>query len=437
MRRSINPRCPLAEECERKKCEWVNHELDCIYYHTNGLEGSSIPDQEEIRQERERQVMRKEEEKRMNEMTVSQEEHGELLQAESERTPDTVALEIKTLKRQAQGVLIGYAIEIGRRLEEAKGLVSHGEWGDWLKRELDYSQSTAQNLMKVFREYGADQQSLFGGVAKSQAFGNLTYSKALKLLAISDEEEREQFIETHDVEHMSTRELDRTIKELDAAKKALAEAEDRERLMKQERDLRESDLQEKIRQAEANAKTSQEDMCLIEAQRDKVAEELTKAKEELAALKAKPVEVAVMEPTQEVLDKIRTEAEAEAADRIKKAEAQMERLDQQRVAAEEALNAAHAKVKELEQEVDQRVEAAHAEHAEDEGRIHELEKKLSVADPDMAEFRIRYAAWQEEYQRMKGVLDRIAQRNMEQGDKLKQAVEAALDNMKGEEEPIC
>lgn len=50
----INERCPLATECERTKCEFINHELDCAYYLSNGWGESSIPDQEERRNERER-----------------------------------------------------------------------------------------------------------------------------------------------------------------------------------------------------------------------------------------------------------------------------------------------------------------------------------------------------------------------------------------------
>lgn len=419
MSKSINPRCPLADECERKHCECINHELDCIYYKTNGTADSSIPDQEEIRQERERQMMRQEEEKLMDEMTVSQEKPEELLQ--SERTPETVALEIRTLQRQAQGILLSYAIEIGRRLEEAKSLVEHGEWGDWLKRELDYSQSTAQNLMRIFREYGADQQSLFGGVAKSQTFGNLTYSKALKLLAISDEEEREQFIESHDVEHMSTRELDKIIKERDAAKKALAEAEDRERLMKQERNLRESDLQEKVRQAEERTKTIQEDMCLIESQRDKAAEELAKAREELNALKEKPVEVAVMEPDQEMLDKIRTEAAAEAADRINRAEEKMQEFDRQRAAAEEAL----AALREVQEEAEA---ASKQEQKAMEERMHDLQKKLAVASSqEIAIFKIHFDQGQTSVNRMNECIGKMQDAGDNAGaEKLRSALRAML-----------
>ena len=128
------------------------------------------------------------------------------------RTVETVTLEIRTLQHQAQGIILNYAIEIGRRLEEAKAMLPHGEWGAWLKKELDYSQSTAQNFMRVFREYGDSQQSLFGSAPKSQMFGNLTYSKALRLLAIPDEEEREKFVAENDVERMSIRELNEALK---------------------------------------------------------------------------------------------------------------------------------------------------------------------------------------------------------------------------------
>ena len=94
-------------------------------------------------------------------------------QLQEVRTLDVIEMEIRVLQDQAQRVVLGYAIETGRRLEEAKAMVGHGNWGDWLKK-MGYSQSTANNLMRVFREYGASQQSLFGGEANSQALGNLS-----------------------------------------------------------------------------------------------------------------------------------------------------------------------------------------------------------------------------------------------------------------------
>jgi hypothetical protein len=49
-------------------------------------------------------------------------------------------------------------IEIGRRLTEAKKLVGHGHWADWLKTEFDWSEGTALNFMRVF-EFAEDYKS--------------------------------------------------------------------------------------------------------------------------------------------------------------------------------------------------------------------------------------------------------------------------------------
>ena len=45
-----NERCPLQNECGRK-CENVGTELQCDYYRNNGIGDSTIPDQEELREE--------------------------------------------------------------------------------------------------------------------------------------------------------------------------------------------------------------------------------------------------------------------------------------------------------------------------------------------------------------------------------------------------
>lgn len=92
------------------------------------------------------------------------------------RTVEAVTLEIQTLQRQAQQLLLGYAIEIGRRLVEVKAMLPHGQWGTYIKEQVGYSQSTANNLMRIFEEYGTAQQSIFGPEAISQAIGNLSYT---------------------------------------------------------------------------------------------------------------------------------------------------------------------------------------------------------------------------------------------------------------------
>jgi len=128
------------------------------------------------------------------------------------RTADLIAAEINNIKEQTRKMVLYNSIEIGRRLIEAKEIVGHGEWGKWLKESVDYSQRTDNNLMRIFEEYGAEQITLLGDNSKSQTFANLSYSQAIALLELPGEE-REDFVKENNVEDMSTRELQKVIKE--------------------------------------------------------------------------------------------------------------------------------------------------------------------------------------------------------------------------------
>ncbi|WP_019850111.1 DUF3102 domain-containing protein, partial [Desulfitobacterium sp. PCE1] len=77
-----------------------------------------------------------------------------------ERTPLLIAAEINTIKHQVSKVLLFSAIEIGCRLAEAKSLIPYGEWGKWLEESVSYSQRTANNLIRLFEEYGSNQPAL-------------------------------------------------------------------------------------------------------------------------------------------------------------------------------------------------------------------------------------------------------------------------------------
>jgi len=93
-----------------------------------------------------------------------------------ERTPLVIAAEINRIKQQTCKIMLTNAIEVGKRLKEAKALLPHGEWGKWLVESVSYSQRTANRLM-------------------------------------IPEDEREKFILQHDVKDMTTRELDQALKE--------------------------------------------------------------------------------------------------------------------------------------------------------------------------------------------------------------------------------
>ena len=141
---------------------------------------------------------------------------------------DALAREIQYYWRKGQAAVLDCAIEIGRRLTDAKGLLPHGKFGNWVEENFEFSHSSANTFMKLFDEYGADQLTLFGAVTESQTFANLPYSKALALLAVP-REEREEFAKEVGAEELSVRELKRVIEEKKAAEAAQAEAEAREK----------------------------------------------------------------------------------------------------------------------------------------------------------------------------------------------------------------
>ncbi|MEK5182149.1 DUF3102 domain-containing protein [Paenibacillus odorifer] len=250
------------------------------------------------------------------------------------RTPEVIAIEIISIRDHVQRTAIHGAIEIGRKLTEAKKMLPHGAFGDWLADHVGFSQSQANNMMAIFDGYGSQQLDMFGENLKSQTFENLTPTQALALLGVP-EEEREAFVVDQKVEEMSTRELQeavkdrkQAIKEKEAAEKAAAKAEkaaEQERKAREKLETQQKDhaaivqrLQEQLDTAQAASAAGDEGAA---AEAEEAAEQLraslSKSDEQLIesqkrvkeleeALKAKPVEVAtatetVFETSPEVL----------------------------------------------------------------------------------------------------------------------------------------
>lgn len=361
-----------------------------------------------------------------------------------ERTLDVVTLEIQTLQRQAIEVNLMYAIEIGRRLTEAKAMLPHGQWGDYLKTQVSYSQSTANNLMRIFREYGDNQQSLFGA-AKSQTFANLPYSKALRLLAIPDEEEREQFAADHDLDAMSVRELDAAIKARDEAQREAEQLREENAAARQEATrLREEAkaAEEERQRVSSMAQRLQTALSDANANAQTAAAEQERLQRELEELRNRPVDVAV-ETDQEAIEQARKAAIAEMTGKLETAKSAKKEADKKCKAAEDALAAAQKElealkartpeVRELTQEEKEALTAAEVEkaRAEDAERLREMEKQLAQADPDTAAFKVLFTAWQEDFRKVREVLSRIAQTDAEKASRLQTAVKTVLAQMGG------
>ncbi len=199
------------------------------------------------------------------------------------RTADTIATEINTIKRQTQKIMLASSIEIGKRLTEAKDMIDHGAWGKWLQDNVNYSERTAQNLMRVYDQYGdkfgmTEMDSLFASGAPN-VFEELSYTQALALLSLPTDAEREEFVKENDVASMSTRELQEAIK-------ARKEAEDRA----MDAEKRAWEAKEKLRQAE-NRALQAEDKARNAEQSDLYDERLTAAERERDVLQKRVLEL--------------------------------------------------------------------------------------------------------------------------------------------------
>ena len=163
------------------------------------------------------------------------------------RSIEIVTAEITMIRDNARKVFLESVIQIGTRLEEAKQMVPSGEWTAYLTDKLGYKPSTAQNYMRIAREFGGGQVSLTGKTA-ADAFGQLSYSQILPLLGMA-EEEREELAEKNDLPSMSSREIAALVKERDEAKANAVKLKEKDKLLRsklreanEERDKAQSSL---------------------------------------------------------------------------------------------------------------------------------------------------------------------------------------------------
>lgn len=334
-----------------------------------------------------------------------------------------ITAEIRTIQDSVRRTALSGAIEIGRRLTEAKELLQHGEWGDWLKREFEFSQSTASRLMQLFREYGADQGSLFGAETKYATLQNISVSNALRLIAIPDEE-REEFAAENDIEHKSAREVEELIrqkKETDAraaaAEKALAEADEGHALAMAELDERLHSAQQAERDAKSIAETANARVKALAAERDKTAAELEE-------LRSHPIEVAV-QVDEEAVRKAAEEAKAEAE---QKAKAKLEKLEKKLTAATQELEAyKDGDNRELEQSRARAVELEKELAAERE----RARKAAELQDADVSAFGVHFVNVQRDFNDLLVALNKIRAAAPETGEKLTSAVRALVEKIGG------
>lgn len=363
-----------------------------------------------------------------------------------QRSLATVTAEIRSYQDAARKMMITYCIEVGRRLVEAKSMIAHGEWRAYLRDELGFSQSRANDLMRLFDAYAADQIRLDGAALKSQAFGNLSYTQALALLVLPSDEEREAFVQSHDMSRMSTRELqeelrrrnqeaqdeptreelaerlDNALEEIrengvalqDAEQKAAAfqiQAEGLEKVAAQHRAAEEAALREKEAaaaaraEAERRAKEAADKLAALQTELDKA------RKAEAAALKDLRKAQSDKAVPPDVLEKLKKEAEAAAEASYKADSEALDKAKQERARAEEELDKARREA-----------EAAAKSLAA-------TQRELALAAPELAVFRSRFERVQAD---LSELVQSVATLPADKQAGARRGLAALLDGMKGQ-----
>lgn len=273
------------------------------------------------------------------------------------RTIETITGEILDAKR-AGGEAI---LTIGRCLMEAKEMLPHGEWLPWLNEQVEFSERTARNFMRLAREW-----------TNRQTLADLGASKALTLLALPPEE-REQFMADNNVIDMSARQLEQAIRDRDEARRIAEEAKAEASTAEQAR----------VKMAE--------DMALLNARlagaredQEQALQAAAKLEAELAELKNRPVEVAVETVVdQEAVDKARSDAIAEM-------QAKLDKVREGKKKAEERAQEAQRDLEKAQQMLEEQTRA---------------EKKAALsADKDLAQFEVFFDQAQETVNKMRGLL---------------------------------
>lgn len=324
-----------------------------------------------------------------------------------QRTPEVIGAEIRTLTEQGRCITLLYAIEIGRRLKEAKEMLSHGEWLPFLERETDFSSSSAARYVKVFEEYGAAQLGIFGPETNFPTLGNLSVSNALRLLSVPAEE-REEFVAENDVGHMSARELDRLLKEK-------AELEERAKVAEVDRD-----------KAEATAQKALEELDAALCEQEKLAAENKDLRSRPVPVAVERDEEAIEQAAKAAREQVVAEWGEKYADLQKKLEKSEAKAAKLKDSADKAAAGAGDKIAAAEKEAAEKIAAAEKEAAQARAELEKLQKELQLASPETTAFSLHFKAVQENFNALFESLEKIQNRDKETACKLTAALDAVL-----------
>ena len=319
----------------------------------------------------------------MEENKIIDVEYREVTDLE-ELSTETLAEQANTIYKQAEAVAavsLQLVAEAGKRLNVIKERIGHGNWEAWAGKNLEFSKSKAEKMMKLAKKT-EDTKSLF---SKTETFTDIGISKVWALLS-APEEVAAEVVENPETESMTVRELKEEIQRIKKENETL----EQEKAALHEMRSKVWEQASRIKELEAeieNAEPSEN----LERQLQDLKEKHDKTKAELREYK---------KTVKEQAEQARTRAEEEAK---KKAEAETK--------------------KKIEEQAEQirREEAVKRETLEN-----EIAKLTKMSDPAVMEFKIRADALQEEFAACRKAIQSAGE---ERQEKMKTALKVVLRRM--------
>lgn len=328
-----------------------------------------------------------------------------------ERTPEIIAVEIRTIEENVYRTAIQGAVEIGARLKEIKEALPHGEWYDFVRKNLGYSERQAQNFMKISTEYGDENSPYFAAISKTHTCADLSISKALRLLQVP-ENDVENFVEKVDISSTTVKELEAEIKRLkeekDAGEKSIRKLE---KTVETERQARE-EAYKNAEQFEAEHKNAAEMLKEAEEKVNRLAEEVEGFKQ---ADEAK-YEEAKEAGRQEAEEKMKEQLEKQENDKL--------------VAIHEAEDAAREEEREkAAKEFEEQKRQLENEKAEAMQRAEKAEAKADAsANEALIRFKVIVDDLQDLISKANEALSKIEEEDAEKAEKLRAALRQVIES---------
>lgn len=329
------------------------------------------------------------------------------------RTPENIVAEIRTTEAITNQAVILGAASIGKKLQELKELLPHGEFGKYIEDNLSYSQRKAQQFMQIADAYGDENSPYFKAISNAHTCADLSISNALRLLALP-ETEVESFVEEHSP-------ADLTVKELEEKIKAAIEAKEG---VEAERDK----LQEQYQQS-------------LEAQKEKLAE-VEALKKQLEELRNQESEDTASQNRETIQSAV-----AEIAEQLQKAETAKTKLEAHNKKLKEKLTqAAEQKAEELEEakkqakmEAEQQASEFYSQELQNlqeqrdtaERNAELAEKKLAQSsNEDVVLFKTHMNSLQSIFDLVLTDIENVKANDTEQAGKMQNAATVVLDTLK-------